>query len=88
MGKKSDNISKISGVCAINNATFVTSDMCRTLTSDGVDKDEVFKVSYLSPLPALGHVRRFEKLLWCSQRDSSNKDRKADYINCRYPCSL
>lgn len=59
-----------------------------TLTSDSVDKDEVFKVGYLPPLPALSHVRGFEKLLWCSQRDSPDKDGKPDYFNWRYPRSL
>lgn len=52
------------------------------LTSDGVEKDEVFKVSYLSPLPTLSHVSGFKKLFWCRQRDSSTKTGKTEnYIN-------
>lgn len=50
-------------------------------TSDGVDEDEVFKVGYLPPLPALGHVGGFEKLLWCRQRDSSKRQRGRNGIN-------
>lgn len=41
------------------------------LTRDGVEKDEVFEVGYLSPLPALSHVGSLEKLLWCGKRDTS-----------------
>lgn len=41
------------------------------LTRDGVEKDEVFEVGYLSPLPALSHVGSLEKLLWCGKRDAS-----------------
>ena len=41
------------------------------ITRDGVEKDEVFKVGDLSPLPALGHVRCFEQLLRCGQRNTS-----------------
>lgn len=51
------------------------------LTSDGVDEDEVFKVGDLPPLPALGHVGGFEKLLWRRQRDSSERRKSRSDIN-------
>lgn len=39
------------------------------LTCDGVEKHEVLEVGDLPPLPALGHVGRFEKLPRGGKRD-------------------
>lgn len=41
------------------------------LTRDGVEEHEVLEVGDLPPLPALGHVGRFEKLPWGGKGDPS-----------------
>lgn len=53
----------------------MTQVLVGVLTRDGVEKDKVLKVGYLTTLPALGHVGCLEQLLWCSQRDTSTKSK-------------
>lgn len=50
------------------------------LTRDGVEENEVLKVGDFPTLPTLGHVGRFEQLLWCRQGDSPIQSNSATHI--------